>query len=138
MFRKAVLIIAMASIAGAHDVITTKITWSKEISRLVYKRCASCHAEGASIPLVTYEQARPWATSIKDEALTRHMPPWQAVKGFGDFKEDRGLTQEEMEWISDWVVGESPEGDPKVMPEAPKPTTKETEAEWLDAAAPKG
>jgi hypothetical protein len=138
MFRKTILIIAMASTAGAHDVITTKITWSKEISRLVYKRCASCHAEGASIPLVTYEQARPWSTSIKEEVLDRRMPPWQAVKGFGDFKDDRGLTQEEMEWISDWVVGGSPEGDPKLMPQPPTPTSKATESAWIDPASPKG
>jgi hypothetical protein len=141
MFRKAVLISALAALAntaGAHDVITTKITWSKEISRLVYKRCASCHAEGSSIPLVTYEQSRPWAKSMKEEVLERRMPPWAAVKGFADFKDDRSLTQEEMEWISDWVEGGSPEGEPKLLPEAPKPTSKATESAWLDPAKPDG
>src|SRR5580704_14912216 len=135
MFRKAVLISALAALAntaGAHDVITTKITWSKEISRLVYKRCASCHAEGSSVPLVTYEQSRPWAKDIKEEVLERRMPPWGAVKGFGDFKDDRGMTQEDIELISAWVEGGAPEGNPKFLPDKPKP------AKWLDPAAPAG
>src|SRR5690349_20907591 len=38
----------------AHDVITTKITWSREVSRLVYKHCASCHRDGgAAFSLMT-------------------------------------------------------------------------------------
>ena len=45
---------------SAHDVITTPITFSREISRLFYKRCASCHHDGGSaFSLMTYEQARP-------------------------------------------------------------------------------
>jgi len=132
MLRKAVLMIALAGVAGAHDVITTNITWTKEVSRLVYKRCATCHGDSASIPLVTYEQARPWAKAIKEEVLERRMPPWQAVKGFGEFKDDRGMTQEDMEVISAWVEGGAPEGSPKFLPDKPKPS------KWLDPAAPAG
>ncbi len=58
------------------------------------------------------------------------MPPWGAVKGFGSFREDQGLTQEEIELFSDWVEGGAPEGDPAVLPKlseflpvpAPTPT----------------
>lgn len=104
----------------AHDVITTKVTYSREISRLIYKRCASCHHEGgSSFSLTTYDEARPWAKAIKEEVLERRMPPWNAVKGFGSFKNDEGLTQEEIELISDWVEGGAPEGDPKLLPQVP-------------------
>ena len=110
----------------AHDVITTKITWSREISRLVNQRCISCHHEGGSaFSLTTYEQARPWAKAIKEEVNERRMPPWGAVKGFGEFRDDQGLTQEQIELINDWVEGGAPEGDPtllpKELPKAPKP-----------------
>jgi mono/diheme cytochrome c family protein len=138
MLRTAVLMVALASVAGAHDIITTNITWTKEISRLLYKRCATCHGDNASIPsmgggaLMTYEQARPWAKDIKEEVLERRMPPWGAVKGFGEFKDDRGMTQEDMELISAWVEGGAPEGNPKFLPDKPKP------GKWLDPAAPAG
>ena len=118
---------------NAHDIITTKITFSKEISRLLYKRCATCHREGGSaFSLMTYEEARPWAKAIKEEVLERRMPPWEAVKGFGEFRDDRGLTQEELETISAWVEGGAPEGDPKYLPSVPKLTA------WQDPPAPKG
>lgn len=100
-----------------HDVITTKITWSREISRLTYERCVSCHREGGSaFSLTTYEQARPWAKAIKEEVNERRMPPWGAIKGFGEFRDDQGLTQEQIELINDWVEGGAPEGDPALLP----------------------
>jgi mono/diheme cytochrome c family protein len=96
----------------AHDPVTTKLTWTQEISRIVHKRCASCHSAKGAIPLDTYENARPWAKAIKDEVLNRRMPPWGAVKGFGDFADDPSLTQSEITAIAEWVEGGAPEGDP--------------------------
>ena len=105
---------------SAHDVFSTKITWSREISRLIDKRCVSCHHEGgSSFALTTFEQARPWAKAIKEEVLERRMPPFGAVKGFGDIRDDQALTQDEIHLISDWVEGGSPEGDPALLPKNP-------------------
>jgi hypothetical protein len=116
----AILVSAACLPVQAHDVITTKITWSREISRLVYKRCVSCHRDGGSaFSLVSYAEARPWAKAIKEETLERRMPPWNAVKGFGSFRDDQGLTQEDLELISGWVEGGSPEGDPALVPKPP-------------------
>ena len=115
-------VLATAMPASAHDRVTTKLTWSREIARIVYARCLTCHREGGSaFSLSTYAEARPWATAIKDEVLTRRMPPWNAVKGFGRFKNDLGLTQEELSLIADWVEGGAPEGDPMLMPVRPAP-----------------
>ncbi|MGH9558848.1 MAG: hypothetical protein ACRD30_06365 [Bryobacteraceae bacterium] len=135
MFRAAVLLIAALGVAQAHDIITTNITWSREISRLVNKRCMACHTHNdpnSLFSFVTYEKARPWAKAMKEEAEARRMPPWGAVKGFGAFKDDRGLTQEEIELLAAWVEGGAPEGDPKYDPPAPKPS------DWQDPAAPDG
>jgi len=57
--------------------------------------------------------------AIKEEVLERRMPPWGAVKGFGEFQDDGGLTQEQIELIGDWVEGGAPEGDPALLPKAP-------------------
>ena len=95
----------------AHDPITTKITWTVEISRLVGRHCVSCHTSGSSIDLSSYEAARPWAKAIRNQVLNRQMPPWGAVKGFGDFRNDPSLTPLEMETITQWVEGGAPEGD---------------------------
>jgi len=117
---KLLIIVLGASLAAqGHDVITTPITWSSEISRIVYQRCASCHHEGASaFSLMTYADIRPWAEAVKEEVLARRMPPWGAVKGFGDFRNDQGLTAEQLELIASWANGGVPEGDGKDLPAA--------------------
>ena len=117
MIRLAALLALAAGSLTAHDVFSTKITWSREISRIVVKRCLGCHQEGGkAFSLVTFDEARPWAKAIKEEVLNRRMPPWGAVKGFGDFKNDPSLTQEEISLFSDWVEGGSPEGEKVYLP----------------------
>ena len=107
--------------AVAHDVITTNLTWSQEVSRIVYKHCVGCHREGGTAPmsLVTYEEARPWAKAIRDEVLERRMPPWGPVKGVGDFRHDPSLSQPELDILVGWVEGGSPKGDEIYLPPVP-------------------
>lgn len=105
---------------GAHTFYTTRITWARDVSRIVYRNCASCHHNGgSSFSLMTFKEARPWAESIKHQVLERRMPPWNAVKGFGEFANDHGLTQEDLEIVGEWVEGGCPEGDPAYLPPAP-------------------
>jgi hypothetical protein len=102
------------ALARGHDIITTPITWDREISRIAYTRCAGCHhAGGRAFSLLSYSEARPWAMAIKEETEERRMPPWGAVKGFGDFRNDQALTTEQIELIDSWVNGGAPEGDAK-------------------------
>jgi hypothetical protein len=116
-----ILVGAFSIMLSAHDVFSTKITWSREISRTVLKRCGSCHRDGgSSFALTTFEEARPWAKAIKEEVLERRMPPYAAIKGFGDLRDDHALTQDEIHLISDWVEGGSPEGDKSLLPKNPE------------------
>jgi hypothetical protein len=134
-----ILVIFLSVHSSAHDVITTPITFSREISRLLYGRCAVCHRQGGSaFSLLTYAEARPWAKAIKDEVLERRMPPWGAVKGFGEFRDDRGLTQEQLELIADWVEGGAPEGDPQYLPKMYLPKAPDFEAARSGGPAPGG
>ena len=106
--------------ARAHEPITTNLTWTQEISRILYKRCASCHHEGGTaFSLVTYDEARPWAKAVREEVLERRMPPWGAVEGVGAFRDNPSLTPLEIEMLVNWVEGGAPEGDAVYLP--PKP-----------------
>ena len=121
LFRLSVLTVAVAGSGYCNDVISTKITFAQEVSRIFNKRCGSCPRQGGKAPmsLGTYEEARPWAKAIKEEVLERRMPPWGAVKGFGSFRNEQALSQEEISTLSDWVEGGAPEGDPKYLPGKP-------------------
>ena len=103
--------------AQAHDIITTAITFDREIVRIFQARCLSCHhPDGMAFSLTTYTEARPWAEAVKEEVLGRTMPPWGAIKGFRDFRNDQALTPEQIELIESWADGGVPEGEPADLP----------------------
>jgi hypothetical protein len=116
--KRIVLLSLIMFLAYGHDVITTKVTFDREIIRLFNTHCISCHQSGGqAFSLATYQEARPWAKAIGEEVLRRRMPPWGGVKGFGDFRNDQGLTPEQLELIVDWEEGGAPEGEPKDIPQ---------------------
>ena len=69
--------------------------------------------------LLTYADARPWAKAIRNQVLERRMPPWNAVKGVGEFRDDPTLSQPELDLFVGWVEGGAPEGDPAYLPRLP-------------------
>jgi len=127
VMKRCLLLFSACLLAQGHDIITTSITFTRDISRIVNNHCASCHHPGGTaFSLMTYSDARPWAVAIKEEILRRRMPPWGAIKGFGEFRNDQALTPEEMERIISWADGGVPEGEPKDMPEPPKSIEPQT------------
>ncbi len=74
--------------------------------------------------LLSYSQVRPWAKAIKEEINERRMPPWGAMKGFGEFKNDNSLSAGEIHLIADWVEGGAPEGDSQYLPPVPPPVPR--------------
>src|SRR4051812_7285118 len=109
--RCGIALLLFTAAAAGHD-MTTAVTWSREISRLMNRHCAGCHREGGdSFPLTTFQQANERAPAIARVVLSRRMPPFGAVKGFGDLKDDASLTQEQIELFVKWVQAGAMEGD---------------------------
>ena len=81
--------------------------------------------------LMEYKETFPWRTAIKEEILERRMPPWGAVKGFGDFRNDQALTPEQLELITSWSQGGSPEGEAKDLPAKDKLEEMIKESAWF-------
>lgn len=111
-------IVLAATAVAAHDRITTKVTWTREIAPIVAARCVRCHNPDGPAPmsLRTYEDARPWARAIREEVLARRMPKWHAARGFGDFANDPSLSPFEIALIVSWVDGGAPLAPPPGPP----------------------
>ena len=113
-----ILVLAAACVftLGAREV-----TFSHDVAPILYRRCVSCHHPNdvAPMSLVTYKDARPWATAIKEAVLKRKMPPWFADPHFGKWSNDARLSDEEIQTLKTWVESGSPEGNPKDTPPAP-------------------
>ena len=98
------------------------VTFTRDVAPILHARCATCHRAGEVAPmaLLTYQDARPWARSIKDKVVARQMPPWFADPKVGAFANDPSLTPAEIATITRWVDGGAPQGDMKDMPAPPR------------------
>ncbi len=102
-------------------------TFSQDIAPILQRSCQKCHRPNALAPmsLITYQDVRPWARSIKFRTGLRDkpgvMPPWYIEKNIGiqDFKDDWSLSDEEIATIARWADNGAPEGNPADMPEPP-------------------
>lgn len=103
--------------------LETKATFTKDVAPIFYKRCVECHRPGEVAPmsLLTYQDARPWARSIRDKVLERAMPPWLAAPEVSHrFENERRLTQKEIDTIVAWANSGAPKGEDKDLPATPK------------------
>ena len=55
-------------------------TFAKDVAPIFYSKCVECHRPTMFAPmsLVKFDDARPWAKSIRNRVATRTMPPWGA------------------------------------------------------------
>ncbi|HZT80115.1 MAG TPA: redoxin domain-containing protein, partial [Gemmataceae bacterium] len=97
------------------------VTYASHVGRILHAKCASCHRPGQVGPfsLLTYDQARRWATNIKAYTQSGAMPPWKPVNR-GTFHGERWLPQEEIDLLARWADAGAPLGDPARVPPPPK------------------
>src|SRR5437879_2380319 len=95
-------------------------TFYKDVLPVLHDHCQSCHRPGevAPMPLVTYEQTRPWANAIGHAVQMKMMPPWFADSRFGHFANDPSLTEQQISMISAWVAAGMPAGNSLDAPPA--------------------
>jgi hypothetical protein len=115
------LVIGFASGPGeAHKAITSKYTYNDDVFPILRDRCSRCHVPGGVAPmsLMTYDDAFPWAESIRAELIAAHMPPWNADESFGEIKRAHTLSPKELDVVLTWATGGNPRGalDQKLPP----------------------
>src|SRR2546425_10880059 len=117
--------------AGLMVLVTTATVWaqedvtfSKDLAPILQKSCQNCHRPNSIAPmsLITYEDVRPWARSIKQRTGLRNrmgvMPRWFIEKtvGIQAYKDDFSLSEEQIATIAKWVDSGAPRGNPADMP----------------------
>src|SRR5438132_13977247 len=92
---------------------SSPVTFNKDVLPILQRNCQGCHRPGqiGPMPLLSYQEARPWAKAIKEAVLTKKMPPWFADPRYGHFSNERKLGQTEIETLSRWVENGAPEGE---------------------------
>jgi len=97
------------------------VTFSEHVAPILYQNCVTCHrpGEAAPFPLISYEDAVKRGPVMATVTKSRYMPPWHAEPGFGDFADERRLTDAQIETIARWVEQRMPRGDGARMPRLP-------------------
>lgn len=122
------MFVAQAAETTGTSNVNRTVTFSKDVAPIFQKSCQSCHHAGTSAPmsLLTYDETRPWARSIKERVARREMPPWHLDKtvGIRKYKNDISLSDDEIATVVKWVDSGAPQGNPADMPQ-PLDFTKE-------------
>src|SRR6266404_6858309 len=104
----------LAGLAALTTVAAAAPTFNKDIAPILYQNCASCHRPGEVAPfsLLSYQDAAKRAKLIATVTERRYMPPWKPEPGYGNFANERRLTDTQIALIKDWAANGAPEGDP--------------------------
>ena len=88
-------------------------TWANQISCIIYSHCTSCHNSNglAPFPLMTYSENYESRFGILDAVTNRIMPPYLPDVNYSHFTDEKVLSDDEINLISDWVNGGAPSGD---------------------------
>lgn len=126
----AVLLAALvwtASPGEAHKAITSKYQFNEHVFPVVRDRCGRCHVDGGVAPmsLMTYDDAAPWAESIRIELLNEETPPWHPLQ----------LNARELDLLLVWATGGAPRGKTEHTP-PPVPLVNAWGAGAPDLAVP--
>src|SRR6187549_1072392 len=83
--------------------VAARINFTETIAPIVYANCVTCHRPGEAAPfaLISYEDVAKRATLLADVTKSRYMPPWHAEPGFGDFADERRLTDAQIDSIAE-------------------------------------
>src|SRR5262245_62967258 len=92
---------------------TAPVTFAETIAPIVYANCVTCHRPGEAAPfsLISYEDVSKRGSLIAKVTRSRFMPPWHAEPDFGDFVDERRLTDAQIGSIAEWVRQGMPRGD---------------------------
>ena len=118
-YAAALGLLAAALPAGAADTASAP-TFSKDVLPILQKNCQSCHRPGeiGPMPLLTYDQARPYTRAIKRATESKKMPPWFADSSVQHYSNDMSLAAAEVATLGAWADGGALEGNPAEAPPA--------------------
>ncbi|HEX7798183.1 MAG TPA: hypothetical protein VF456_27655 [Vicinamibacterales bacterium] len=105
------------------------VTFTKDILPILQTSCQDCHrAEGSGpMPLVTYDDVRPWARAIRQRITAREMPPWFSRRDVGEYDPDPSLSDAQIAMVAAWVDNGAPRGNPA---DAPPPRRFAPSGQW--------
>lgn len=98
-----------------------EITFAEHVAPIIHNNCTPCHRPGEAgpFPLITYNDLKKRTKMIRFVTSTRYMPPWPADRHYQSYINERGLTDEQINLIAEWIKDGAPLGDSAKIPPLP-------------------
>ncbi|WP_432411815.1 hypothetical protein [Rasiella sp. SM2506] len=112
------LLLLTVLLVSIHIAVAQKTTYYGEVESIINTNCASCHKPNGYGPfsLTNYSEVKSKGSFIAHVVETKYMPPWKADRDFRSFKNERGLTDEEINTLKQWLADGMPKGKRKGKP----------------------
>lgn len=96
-------------------------TFTEQVAPIIFQNCTSCHrpGEGAPFSLISYQDVKKRGHLIQSVTGDGYMPPWPPAAGWGHFRDERRLTEAQVDTIDRWVEAGMPEGPKDKLPPLP-------------------
>lgn len=103
-------------VAGLPDTVTFA-----ETAPIIRANCMPCHRTGQAgpFPLISYNDVRRKAKTVRKMVVHRWMPPWPADTAYSRFAGEKALNSRQIALIAKWVDQGCPVGDTSHLPPVP-------------------
>ncbi len=138
-FRAPTLLVALAVLASACGAASKpppapdlRPNWYRDVQPIVATHCGTCHVAGGitPFPLQSYDEVKEHAAVIADAVTTKRMPPWMASPTCNSYKDERRLTQAEIDTLVGFNTNGALIGDIKDQVQL---KAVSNELPWVDA-----
>jgi hypothetical protein len=87
-------------------------SYATDVAPLLLDRCVHCHSPGNIAPwsMTSHSVVQAHAASIRQEVLSRRMPPWHADPHHGVFANDTSLNAVQLNMLVRWIQDGAPRG----------------------------
>ena len=102
--------------------IPDRVTFTEHVAPIVFENCTACHRPGEGTPftLLNYRDTKKRGESIRAITASRTMPPWPPESGWGHFRDERRLTDDQVATLDRWVESGMAEGPSDKLPPLPE------------------
>jgi len=101
--------------------VKRQVTYADDIAKIIYTHCTPCHRPGSAgtFDLRTYDEVKSKARNIELVTRSRFMPPYPADPSYAHFRDEKVLSEEEINLIHEWVLNGAPKGKEENIPPLP-------------------
>lgn len=116
-----IFFVGLLQSCNEQESVPSKVTFTEHVAPILFNNCTICHRpEGAGhFDLVTYQDAKRYASGMAFVTKERMMPPWPADPDYTQFVGQKILSERDIAVLQKWIDDGLEEGPADKLPQLP-------------------